>query len=168
MKNLITLIFLIIVFGVTNVVSAEIKIASVDTERLYTLYYKRFVLEEQLQKERNEIIHHLESKEKELDEKSFLEYKQNKIKEYRDKISNSVQSLVYKIENTIKETEKKEGYDLIINSSARVSDGAPFKQKVSPYINSAYDITPIILKKINQNAPEGFDPEKKLKELYGN
>ena len=56
------------------------------------------------------------------------------------------------------------GYDIVIDSSA--SSARPGGM-VFPYVKPELDITPAVLKRLNADAPEGFDPQAELQRVRG-
>ncbi|MBR4310539.1 MAG: hypothetical protein IKT79_05880, partial [Akkermansia sp.] len=64
------------------------------------------------------------------------------------------------VQKCIQEEATRNGYDLVIDSSA--ANGST-RTKVFPHVNAAYDITPLMINKINADAPAGFDADAELR-----
>ena len=77
---------------------------------------------------------------------------------------NQMRLLFQDIQKALKEVSEKGNYDLVINSGA-VSPQSGFNAltEVFPYVKSSLDITPEVIKILNADAPEGFNPEAELK-----
>lgn len=189
--------------AIATSVQAEIKVASVNVTETYTMFYKRFNTEEELQKqaatiraelkERQDKLQNLQEEAKAIaaqNDPSLSEAKVSKLREeYNRKVNqlqamnnefqdfakrrevafntfreNQMRLLFQDIQKALKEVSEKGNYDLVINSGA-VSPQSGFNAltEVFPYVKSSLDITPEVIKILNADAPEGFNPEAELK-----
>lgn len=82
---------------------------------------------------------------------------------FREMLKRDMSLLFTELQAKVEEVSSKGGYDLVIDSSAVNARGT----KIFPYTKASYDISEEVLKALNADAPEGFDPRAKLKELYG-
>lgn len=185
--------------ALVSTAAADIKMASVDVNLLYTKYYKRFDTEVRLKEameeikaeaaKRNEDLQKLREEaekirtqydpsrsEKEIaalrqklqtkvnevvaKENELKEYLQTRDKAFQELYRRDISLLFADVQKCIEEESAKGGYDLVIDSSAM--NAAP-RTKVFPHVNKAFDITPQLVKKINADAPAGFDPDAELK-----
>lgn len=178
---------------------ADIKLASVDVNLVYTKYYKRFDTEVRLKEAMEEIRGEVQKRQQEIqklseefealrakhdpsrsqkeidalrkqleEKRAVIITKQEELKQYAQTRESAFQELYRRdisvlfadVQKCLEEEAAKGGYDLVIDSSAMNS--AP-RTKVFPHVNKAFDITPQLVKKINADAPAGFDPDAELK-----
>lgn len=91
-------------------------------------------------------------------------YVQRRSLAFRELFRRDMALLFNEVQQTIDEVAGKGGYDLVIDSSA--TNATP-GTKIFPYVKASFDITPEVLKKLNNGAPAGFDPRAELQRLYG-
>lgn len=182
---------------------AELKVASVDVNELYRMFYKRFDTEVRLKEEEAKIKEEIKLREDKLrllqeeDQKIQKQYDpslaESAVKKLRDQHAakaNEIQSaqqelqsfvqrrskafqelfrrdiavLFNEVQSTISDAASQGAYDLVIDSSAVNANPGT---KIFPYVKPTFDITPEVLKKLNADAPKGFDPKAELQRLYG-
>lgn len=180
-------------------VQAELKLASVDVNLVYTKYYKRFETEDRLRaameeirkevekrqaeiaklaqefetmraqhdpsrsdKENAELRKKLEAKRAEIlaKQEELKQYVETRQRAFQELYSRDIQILFSDVQKCIQEEATRNGYDLVIDSSA--ANGST-RTKVFPHVNAAYDITPLMINKINADAPAGFDADAELR-----
>lgn len=185
--------------AMTATAQADLKVASVNVMEAYTMFYKRFNTDTELQKqvmairaevqERQEKLQALQEEAKGIaaqNDPSLSEAKVNKLREEYGRKVNQIQAMQNELQNftkrrevafqtmrdnqirllfqdvqkVLKEVSEKGDYDIVINSSsASAQNGFP----TFPYVKSSLDITPEVIKILNADAPQGFDPEAELK-----
>lgn len=185
--------------AMVSTAQAELKLASVDVNLVYTKYHKRFDTEERLkaameeiqaevkkrqdeiaklaqefetmraqhdpsrsEKENAALRKKLEAKKaeilaKEEERKQYIETRQ---KAFQELYARDIHVLFSDIQKCILEEATRAGYDLVIDSS---SANANTRTKVFPYVNTAFDITPQMIKAVNADAPAGFDADAELR-----
>ncbi len=180
-------------------VQADLKLASVDVNLVYTKYYKRFDTEERLkaameeiqkevkkrqdeiaklaqefetmraqhdpsrsEKENAELRKKLEAKKAEIlaKQEELKQYVETRQRAFQELYARDIHVLFSDVQKCIQEEATRAGYDLVIDSS---SANASTRTKVFPYVNTAYDITPLMIKKVNADAPAGFDADAELR-----
>lgn len=177
---------------------AELKVASVDINLLYTKYYKRFETEIRLkdsmeeikaeivkrqevlkklreeaeqiraqydpsrsQKEVDALRKKLENKANEIQAKDteLKEYAQTRDRAFQELYKRDITLLLNDVQKCVAEESELGSYDIVFDSSAMNS--AP-RTLIFPYVKKSFDITPQVLKKLNAEAPAGFDPDAEL------
>jgi len=90
-------------------------------------------------------------------------YAQRRSLAFKELFRRDMTVLFTEVQTTIEEVASQSGYDLVLDSSATNANPGT---KVFPYIKPTFDITPEVLKKLNEGAPAGFDPKAELQRLY--
>lgn len=93
-------------------------------------------------------------------EKERNEYVQRRLKTLETNKMNKRNEIVNEIMAVVQKKAEEGGYDLVLDSSANSAAGT----KVLVIANPKLDLTDIVLKDLNKDAPEGFDPSKTLPE----
>lgn len=87
-------------------------------------------------------------------ERQVREYMQQQQNLMRESGSRAMRSIFDDLNSVISDTSRKEGYDLVFDKSGTSPQGVPFLL----YSGDLADFTDLVVGEINQNAPEGFDP----------
>lgn len=193
--------------AIIGTAQADVKIASVNVRELYTMYYKRFDTENELQSElakikeevksREDKLRALQEEDKKIKDKydsSLSESAVNKLREehnakvneikaadqelkdfvqrrsvaFRELRNRDMRLLLEDVQNGINAVAEAQGADLVVDAAAiSAQQDIGIATAAFPYIKKGFDITPEVLKKLNADAPKGFDPEAELKRLYG-
>lgn len=66
------------------------------------------------------------------------------------------------VNETVAAVAAEQGYDIVIDTSAR---SASTGSMAFPYVKPELDITPVVLKRLNANAPADFDPQAELNKV---
>lgn len=88
--------------------------------------------------------------------KSFVNRRQLAFQEVQKR---EIILLLQEIQTLIDTVSGEAGYDLVIDSGATTQ---PLGTRVLPYAKSSFDITPEMMKKLNADAPAGYDPAAQL------
>ncbi len=170
--------------------NAELKVATVDVQKLFADYYKTHEAQAEVDKaaqtvqetnntraetikkmeaDFNDMVKRLqdpmlnEKDKKELEQKAQIK-RQEVIaleQERRGFVERQLKSLQEQMKvRSAKITEgiaTKGNYDLVLDKSAQ----ALRSNQVFVYTKPGMDITPTVMKELNKDAPEGFDPSKK-------
>lgn len=81
---------------------------------------------------------------------------------FRDLVRRELTILANELHSTVAAVAAEGQYDLVIDSSAMSASA-----RVYPYVKPELDISPAVLKRLNANAPEGFDAQAELDRLRG-
>ena len=170
--------------------NAELKVATVDVQKLFADYYKTHEAQAEVDKaaqtvqetnntraetikkmeaDFNDMVKRLqdpmlnEKDKKELEQevialeqerRGFVERQLKSLQEQMKVRSAKIMGEITKITEGI---ATKGNYDLVLDKSAQ----ALRSNQVFVYTKPGMDITPTVMKELNKDAPEGFDPSKK-------
>ena len=161
--------------------NAELKVATVDVQKLFADYYKTHEAQAEVDKaaqtvqetnntraetikkmeaDFNDMVKQLqdpmlnEKDKKELEQKAQIKRQEVIALEQMKVRSTKIMGEITKITEGI---ATKGNYDLILDKSAQ----ALRSNQVFVYTKPSMDITPSVMKELNKDAPKGFDPTKK-------
>ena len=166
--------------------NAELKVATVDVQKLFADYYKTHEAQAEVDKaaqtvqetnntraetikkmeaDFNDMVKRLqdpmlnEKDKKELEQKAQIKRQEvialeQELQEQMKVRSAKIMGEITKITEGI---ATKGNYDLVLDKSAQ----ALRSNQVFVYTKPGMDITPTVMKELNKDAPEGFDPSKK-------
>lgn len=173
---------------------ADVKVASVDITKLYTMFHKRVQTENSLKAEIEKINKELverQEKLKQMDEelkKINAQYdptlSEAAVKKLRERAASATNRLKAEAEEyktfeqrrQVAFEEMRRRALAILNKELRETVGvvaAEGKYDLvvdagsTPYVNPELDITPLVLKRLNADAPEGFDAQAEYDRVTG-
>ncbi|MGN0836620.1 MAG: OmpH family outer membrane protein [Akkermansia sp.] len=115
-----------------------------------------------LRDEYNAKLNEIKAADQEL--KDFVQRRSVAFRELRNR---EMRILLEDVQNSINSSAEAAGADIVVDAAAiSVQQDIGIATSTFPYIKKAFDITPEVLKKLNADAPKGFDPEAELKRLY--
>lgn len=116
-----------------------------------------------LREEHNAKVNEIKAADQEL--KDFVQRRSVAFRELRNR---EMRLLLEDVQNSINSVAEATGADLVIDAAAvSAQQDIGIATSAFPYIKKGFDITPEVLKTLNADAPQGFDPEAELKRLYG-
>lgn len=116
-----------------------------------------------LREEHNAKVNEIKAADQEL--KDFVQRRSVAFRELRNR---EMRLLLEDVQNSINSVAESTGADLVIDAAAvSAQQDIGIATSAFPYIKKGFDITPEVLKTLNADAPQGFDPEAELKRLYG-
>ena len=118
----------------------------------------------QLREQHNAKTNEIKAADQEL--KDFVQRRGVAFRELR---AREMRLLVEEVQAAINTVAEQTGVDLVLDSGALSAQAdLGFATPTFPFIKTTFDMTPEVLKVLNADAPQGFDPEAELKRLYGN
>ncbi len=93
--------------------------------------------------------------------KSFQKRRQVALQEVRKR---EIVNLLMEIQTLVKDAAAKGNYDLVIDKGAVAP---PLGTQIFPFVKDSFDITPEMIKALNKDAPEGYDPQAELNRTNG-
>ena len=177
--------------------NAELKVATVDVQKLFADYYKTHEAQAEVDKaaqtvqetnntraetikkmeaDFNDMVKRLqdpmlnEKDKKELEQKAQIKrqevialeqerrgFVERQLKSLQEQMKVRSAKIMGEITKITEGIATKGNYDLVLDKSAQ----ALRSNQVFVYTKPGMDITPTVMKELNQDAPEGFDPSKK-------
>ena len=160
--------------------NAELKVATVDVQKLFADYYKTHEAQAEVDKAaqtvqetnntRAETIKKMEKDKKELEQKAQIKrqevialeqerrgFVERQLKSLQEQMKVRSAKIMGEITKITEGIATKGNYDLVLDKSAQ----ALRSNQVFVYTKPGMDITPTVMKELNKDAPEGFDPSKK-------
>ena len=171
--------------------NAELKVATVDVQKLFADYYKTHEAQAEVDKaaqtvqetnntraetikkmeaDFNDMVKRLqdpmlnEKDKKELEQKEVIALEQERrgfverqLKSLQEQMKVRSAKIMGEITKITEGIATKGNYDLVLDKSAQ----ALRSNQVFVYTKPGMDITPTVMKELNKDAPEGFDPSKK-------
>ena len=169
--------------------NAELKVATVDVQKLFADYYKTHEAQAEVDKAaqtvqetnntRAETIKKMEADfndmlnekdKKELEQKAQIKrqevialeqerrgFVERQLKSLQEQMKVRSAKIMGEITKITEGIATKGNYDLVLDKSAQ----ALRSNQVFVYTKPGMDITPTVMKELNKDAPEGFDPSKK-------
>ena len=171
--------------------NAELKVATVDVQKLFADYYKTHEAQAEVDKaaqtvqetnntraetikkmeaDFNDMVKRLqdpmlnEKDKKELEQKAQIKRQEvialeqeRQLKSLQEQMKVRSAKIMGEITKITEGIATKGNYDLVLDKSAQ----ALRSNQVFVYTKPGMDITPTVMKELNKDAPEGFDPSKK-------
>lgn len=83
---------------------------------------------------------------------------------FREIVRREIALLAKDLHDAVSSVAAEGGYDVVVDASAMSAQPGA---RVFPYLKAEMDISPSVLKKLNADAPAGFDPQAELQRVRG-
>ncbi len=97
-------------------------------------------------------------------EQEFNNFRERRELAFKEMQRREILLLLQDIQKLVDEAAGAGNYDLVINSGAA---SPPLGTMVFPFVKKSLDITPEMIKKLNKDAPAGYDPQAELQRANG-
>ncbi len=91
-------------------------------------------------------------------EQEYKQFQQRRQRAFQESQRREILILLADIQKVVDEAAGAAGYDLVIDTGATT----PMNTRIFPFAKKSLDITPEMMKKLNEGAPEGYDAKAEL------
>ena len=98
------------------------------------------------------------------DQEELKTFVQRRQVAFRELVRRELTLLANDLHAAVSSVASEGGYDIVVDSSAMSAQPGG---RVLPYVKPDLDISPAVLKKLNEGAPEGYDPQAELQRVRG-